>query len=72
MATLFFHRIVWFIELSKEVFSDNDKVLCSSFFSTLFAPSGMEKYHSIAYRPTEDGRAEAAVRQVIEALRKFA
>ena len=72
VANMFFHRIVWLTGLPKEVFSDNDKVLCSSFFNTLFALSGIEKYNSIAYRPQGNGRAEAAVRQVLEALRKFA
>ena len=72
LATLFYHRCVWFMGLPKEVFSDQDKLIHSSFFKTLCALSGVEKYHSIAYRPQGNGRAEAAVRQVLDILKKFA
>ena len=72
LAAMFYHRCVWFTGLPKEIFSDQDKLICSSFFKTLCALSGVEQYHSIAYRPQGNGRAEAAVRQVLEALRKLA
>ena len=72
LATLFYHRCVWFMGLPKEIFSDQDKLINSSFFKTLCALSGVEKYHSIAYRPQGNGRAEAAVRQVLDILKKFA
>ena len=72
MANLYYQKCVWFTGLPKEIFSDHDKLICSRFFDTLCALSGVEKYHSIAYRPQGNGRAEAAVRQVLKTLRKFA
>ena len=72
LATLFYHRCVWFTGLPKEIFSDQDKLIHCSFFKTLCALSGVEKYHSIAYRPQGNGRAEAAVRPVLDILKRFA
>ena len=52
-------------------FSDNDKIIDVSFFSTFCKLSGIGEYRSPVYRARSDGRAERAVQVVIESLRKF-
>ena len=69
-AWLFWRNCVHIMGLPVEIFSDKDHLIQSNFFKTLVALSGVSQYHSITYRPQGNGRAETAVRQVIELLRK--
>ena len=71
LASLFLEQVVSFFGLPKETFSDNDKVIDASFFSTLCKLSGIEEYRSPVYRARSNGRAERAVQVVIDSLRKF-
>ena len=70
-ATLFLERVVFFMELPKEVFSDNASVINSDFLNDLFDWSGIENHTSVVYKPSTNSRAEAAVKSVLMALRKF-
>ena len=71
LASLFLEQVVSFFGLPKEIFSDNDKIIDASFFSTFCKLSGIEEYRSPVYRARSNGRAERAVQVVIDSLRKF-
>jgi transposase InsO family protein len=71
VAHLFFHRAVMFLGVPKEIYSDVDIRLVSSFFQTLCTLLGIEQYYSTVYRPQSNGRAETAVKLVINTLRKL-
>ena len=70
-ATLSLERVVFFMGLPKEVFSDNASVINSDFLNDLFDLSGIEHHTSVVYKPSTNGRAEAAVKSLVMALRKF-
>ena len=69
-ADMFFRQVMMFTGLPKEVLTDQDIRLTSQFFNTLCALSGVEQHQSTVYRPRSNGRAEAAVKAVVNMLRK--
>ena len=71
LASLFLEQVVSFFGLPKEPFSDNDKIIDASFFSTFCKLSGIEEYRSPVYCARSNGRAECAVQVVIDSLRKL-
>ena len=71
LAEIFLERVVFFLGLPKEVYSDNASVLSSQFLDTLFSLSGIEQHSSVPYKPSTNGRAELAVKSVVMALRHF-
>lgn len=70
LAKLYLERCVALMGLPNEVLSDNDHLITSFFFRTLFEMSGVEQHSSVVYRPRGNGRAETAVKSVIEMLRR--
>ena len=70
-ATLFSEIFVVFMGLPKEVFSDNASVIHSDFLNDLLDLSGIEHHTSVVYKPSTNGRVEAAVKSLVMALRKF-
>ena len=71
LAEIVLERVVFFMGLPKEVYSDNASVLSSQFLDTLFSLSGIEQHSSVPYKPSTNGRAQLAVRTVVMALRHF-
>ena len=69
VAQLFLSHCISFMGLPNEIVSDNDHLISSSFFNTLCQLIGIEQHFSIIYRPKGNGRAEAAVKAVINMLR---
>ena len=53
-----------------ELMSDCDHLINSKFMNTLCALSGVTQHTSIVYRPRGNGRAETAVRLVVDMLRR--
>lgn len=70
VATLFLERCVALMGIPNEILSDNDHLICSKFFVTLCQLAGIEQHSAIVYRPKGNGRAEIAVKSVIEMLRR--
>ena len=70
-AELFLDRCVFFTGLPTEIMSDNDKVVSKQFFETLCALSGVEQHKGVIYRPHSNGRAEVAVKLVVNSLRRY-
>jgi hypothetical protein len=70
-ADLFYFRVASFMGIPKEIMSDKDNLINSSFFTTLCASAGISQATSTAYRPSGNGRAEGAVKAVVSTLRKF-
>ena len=68
-AQLFLEKCVCFMGLPNEIVSDQDHLISSKFFSTLCGLVGIEQHFSIIYRPKGNGRAEAAVRAIVQILR---
>ena len=64
-AKAFYEQCFSFFGLPSEILSDNDVWLASSFFQTLCALSGVEQKTATAYHPESNGRAEAAVKAVV-------
>ena len=64
-ASLVLEKCVCFTGLSHEIMSDNDKVLSKDFFGTLCALSGIEQHKGVIYRRQSNGRAEVAVKLVV-------
>ena len=56
--------------LPHEIMNDCDHLINSKFMTTLCALSGVTQHTSIVYRPRGNGRAETAVRLVIDMLRR--
>ena len=52
-----------------EILSDNDNLITSEFFSELCSNLGIFQHKAILYRPKGNGRAERAVRSVVDILR---
>ena len=69
-ASMFFRNVMSFAGLPKEITSDVDIRLMSTFFQTICQMSGVEQHNSTVYRPRSNGRAETAVRSVVSMLRK--
>ena len=70
-AELFLERVVFFMGLPARIFADNQSVITSAFTQHLCALSGIEQHQSVIFYPSSNGRAEAAVKAVVMALRKF-
>ena len=70
LARLYMEKFVALIGLPHEIMSDNDHLITSKFFTTLCQCAGISQLTSILYRPRGNGRAEAAVRHVVEILRR--
>jgi transposase InsO family protein len=69
-ARVFYESCFSFFGLPSEILSDNDVRLTSSFFHTLCALSGVEQHQSSAYTPQSNGRAENAVKAVVNICRR--
>jgi len=69
LAQLFLEKCVCFMGLPNEIVSDQDHLISSKFFSTLCGLVGIEQHFAIIYRPKGNGRAEAAVKAVVNILR---
>ena len=69
LAEIFLHHCVSFMGLPNEIYSDQDHLISSRFFTTLCGLVGIEQHFSIIYRPKGNGRAEAAVKAVVNLLR---
>ena len=69
-AELFLERVVLFMGLPARIFADNQRIITSEFSRHLCALSGIEQHQSVIYYPSSNGRAEAAVKAVVMALRK--
>jgi transposase InsO family protein len=69
VAQLFLERCVCFMGLPNEIVSDQDHLISSRFFTTLCSLVGVEQHFSIIYRPKGNGRAEAAVKAIVNMLR---
>jgi len=69
LAQLFLERCIPFMGIPNEIISDQDHLISSKFFSTLCGLLGIEQHFSIIYRPKGNGRAEAAVRTIVQMLR---
>jgi len=69
-ARLFLEHVVAFFGLPFEIMSDNDHLINSKFMQTVCTLAGISQHTSILYRPQGNGRAEAAVRAVVDILRK--
>ena len=69
LAQIFLEKCVPFMGLPNEIVSDQDHLISSKFFSTLCGLIGIEQHFSIIYRPKGNGRAEAAVRAIVQILR---
>ena len=70
MAALYLKNVVAVFGLPHEIMSDCDHLINSKFMNTLCALSGVTQHVSIIYRPKGNGRAEAAVRLVVDMLRR--
>ena len=68
-AKLFLEHCVHFMGLPCEIVSECDTRLTSQWFLTLCTLLGIEQHIAIIYRPKGNGRAEAAVRAVVQMLR---
>ena len=69
-AKLFLRHCVALFGVPNEILTDNDHLICSQFFSTLVDLLGIEQHVAIVYRPKGNGRAEAAVKSVVNILRR--
>ena len=70
MAAMYLQQVVATFGLPHEIMSDCDHVINSRFMNTLCALSGVTQHTSIIYRPRGNGRAETAVRLVVDMLRR--
>jgi len=68
-AQLFLRHCVAFMGLPLEVLSDNDHLITSAFFQEMCSLLGIEQHQAVIYRPKGNGRAERAVRSVVDILR---
>ena len=59
-AEVFLERCISFMGLPCEIFSDNDHLLSSAFFTTMCEELGIEQHFSIPYRTRGNDRAENA------------
>ena len=70
-ADLFLQRCLFFTGVPKEIMSDNDNVITSDFFHSLCEKMGIETHRGVIYRPSSNGRAENAVKAVVNSLRLY-
>ena len=68
-ARLFLQNCVCLMGVPLDILSDNDKLITSKFFMTLCESLGIEQHSAVIYRPKGNGRAERAVKSVINILR---
>ena len=71
VAELFLRRFVFFTGLPKEITSDNDNIITSAFFKGICEKMGIETHQGVIYRPSSNGRAENAVRSIVNVLRLY-
>ena len=69
-ADLFMKHCVAIMGLPNEILSDHDHLICSKFFVRLLDLCGVEQHTGIIYRPKGNGRAENAVKMVVNILRR--
>jgi hypothetical protein len=69
-ANVFFDRIFHFFGLPNELLIAGDVALANSFIETVCALSGIERHICTRYRPSSNGRAECAVKAVVNSLRR--
>jgi transposase InsO family protein len=69
LAQIFMEKCICLMGLPNEIVSDQDHLISSRFFTTLCGLLGIEQHFSIIYRPKGNGRAEAAVKAVVNMLR---
>lgn len=70
-AKLFLDRCLFFTGVPTEIMSDNDNLITAQFFETLCQKTGIEQHKGVIYRPQSNGRAEAAVKAVVNVLRRY-
>ena len=70
-AHTFLERCALFMGIPKDITSDNDHLIRSELFRTMCAQSGVEQHEGVIYRPESNGRAEIAVKAVVNAWRRF-
>jgi hypothetical protein len=70
VARMFLKHVVAIFGIPHEIMSDCDHLINSRFMNTLCALAGIVQHTSIIYRPRGNGRAETAVRSVVEMLRR--
>ena len=56
--------------LRARIFANNQSIITSNFTTQFCLLSGIEQHQSVIYYPSSNGRAEAAVKSVVMALRK--
>ena len=66
---MFLHQRVPLMGIPMEILSDNDHLITSKFFQTLMDLLGVEHHSSVIYRHKRNGKAERAVRSVVNILR---
>ena len=71
LADLFVTRIFTQWGLPKELFSDHDKLMDSEWFEHYCKLCGVEEHMAPVYKPKANGRAENAVRLVVDSLRRI-
>ena len=71
LADMYLERVVPIMGLPQEIFSDQDHLVTSEFFSELCKLSGVSMKQSTIKRPRSNGRAERAVQVVVESLRQW-
>jgi hypothetical protein len=69
-AKMFYESCFSFFGLPSEILSDNDVRLTSAFFKTLCALAGVEQQTATAYHPQSNGRAENAVKAVVNICKR--
>ena len=70
-AALFLDRCVHFVGLPHEIMSDIDKIISKTFFEALCGMSGIEQHKGVVKRPQSNGRAGAAVKSIVNGLRRL-
>ena len=67
-AALFLDRCVHFVGLPHETMSHNDKIISKTVFETLCGMRSIERHKGVAQ---SNGRAEAAVKAIVNSLQRF-
>ena len=70
LAALYLRYVVGTFGIRHEIMSDCAHLINSRFMNTLCARSGVTQHTSIVYRPKGNGRAETAVRLLIDMFRR--
>ena len=69
LAQLFFDHWLLRHGLPLEILSDNDVLVTAEFFVQLCVLLGIQQHTAVIYRPSGNGRAERAVRTVVDIVR---